>query len=218
MDEATAQMAGEFGKSAGKELVGLAGGLGSYVAKTLGTIPADVLGLVGGDWLHHTRAWRNAELQARAAKKIKQIGEQHLTPPSESIVVPLLQAAVKEGREELQELWANLLARAMTNNAIGVRREFIEILSALEPDDALVFDVVVRFHEQRKLDSDSMNYGPYMHKARELHGFSSTTQDYSLKVLKDLNLINDAPAQTSLGRLFYAACVRTPGAPEAGGA
>lgn len=210
MDEATAKMAGEFGKSAGKELVGLAGGLGEYVAKTLGTIPADLLGLVGADWLHHTRAWRNAELQARAAKKIKQIGEEHLTPPSESIVVPLLQAAVKEGREELQDLWANLLARAMTNHARGFRRAFIETLSAMEPDDALVFKLRAEYQAQKKQPGGFNTYIHYIEHWLSHYNISESAYEYSIEVAKNLDITDENGNLTNYGRLFYSACVSDP--------
>lgn len=55
------------------------------------------------------------------------------------IALPLFEAAADENREELQDLWARLLAAAMDPARSGqVRREFIEAVKQPEPIDALV--------------------------------------------------------------------------------
>jgi hypothetical protein len=49
------------------------------------------------------------------------------------IALPLLEAAAEESREELQDLWARLLAAAMDPGRSGqVRRVFIEIVKQMD--------------------------------------------------------------------------------------
>jgi hypothetical protein len=60
-------------------------------------------------------------------------------PVSPSVAIPLLRAAYDEGRPELQELLAALIAAAMDPKRSGrVRLSFIETLKRFDPLDALV--------------------------------------------------------------------------------
>ena len=56
--------------------------------------------------------------------------------------MPLLEAAKDEGREELQGLWAALLAQAMVDGWHRVRRSLFTLTAALEPMDAAVLKVL----------------------------------------------------------------------------
>lgn len=61
----------------------------------------------------------------------------------EYIAIPLLGAAQSEPREEMQELWARLLANAMDPaRAENVRPEFVEMLRKLQPIDAKILTIV----------------------------------------------------------------------------
>ncbi len=58
---------------------------------------------------------------------------------SPSIALPLLSAAVDETRDELQDLWARLLANAMDPaRANRVRQRFIAAVKQMDPLDAVV--------------------------------------------------------------------------------
>jgi hypothetical protein len=60
-------------------------------------------------------------------------------PPSLSVTLPLFRDAADESREELQELWARLLAAAMDpSRADRVRARFFDALQKLDPLDARV--------------------------------------------------------------------------------
>jgi hypothetical protein len=72
------------------------------------------------------------------------IDTERLTEPSPSVLIPLLQAAVDEGRAELQDLWAALLANAMVDGGRRVRRDYFDAVRQMEPMDALVFDIIAR--------------------------------------------------------------------------
>jgi hypothetical protein len=138
---ATTALAGVVSKG-----LDMASAVGGYVFKIVGTVPEDLIGVLGGDYLHHQRRRNLAAMAAKTALRIEQIGGRapELTEPSASLVVPLLQAAADENREELQDLWAALLARAMTGGGRRIRRQFFSIIEALEPSDAVVFEAVCR--------------------------------------------------------------------------
>ena len=140
-DEARA--VAEVAKTTG-EVVKAAGGLGAYLARVFGSIPDDTLGLVVGDWLSNKRRRHLAVLEANTARMLERINAERLSEISPSVLIPLLEAAVNEGREELQALWANLLANAMVDGGERVRRDFFEVVRQLEPSDATVLDIVAR--------------------------------------------------------------------------
>jgi hypothetical protein len=113
----------------------------ALVNSTVASIPADLIGAAGGDWLHEARRRNKARMEAKTAAILESIDRARLTEPSPSVVLPLLEAAMDESREELQDLWANLLANAMIDGGFMVRRDFFVTLKAMEPIDAVVLDV-----------------------------------------------------------------------------
>jgi hypothetical protein len=59
--------------------------------------------------------------------------------PSISVALPLLIAAADESRDELQEIWARLLAAAADpSRAKAFRNQFIEVSKQMDPLDAAV--------------------------------------------------------------------------------
>src|ERR1700731_992583 len=63
------------------------------------------------------------------------------------MAVALVEGAQKEGREELMELWARLLANAMDPNLNSVRQSFIEAVKNMDPVDA----IVLRYIHERNI-------------------------------------------------------------------
>ncbi|HWU25438.1 MAG TPA: Abi-alpha family protein [Rhizomicrobium sp.] len=99
----------------------------------------NVLGVAGGDWLSEVRARNRARLKANTEKILHDRNVKATADASPSIVVPLLSAAQEEGREELQDIWARLLAAALDPSRKHLfRREYVEIVRRLEPLDTLV--------------------------------------------------------------------------------
>jgi Abortive infection alpha len=133
----------EVAKTTG-EMVKAAGGVGSYLARVFGSIPDNLLGLMVGDWLDNKRRRHLAMLEANTAHILDCIAAERLIEPSPSVLIPLLQAAVDEGRPELQALWAALLANAMIDGGRKVRRDYFEAVRQMEPVDALVLDIIAR--------------------------------------------------------------------------
>jgi hypothetical protein len=198
-DEAKA--VAEVAKTAG-EVVKAAEGLGSYLARVLGSIPDNLLGLAGGDWLEHKRRRHIAILEdntARLLEGIRITEPQRLTEPSPSVLIPLLQAAVDESRPELQELWAALLANAMLDGGKRVRRDYFEAVRKMEPVDAMVLDMVGRHPGSGAiwgvLDADLQRLG-----------FSPNDLTISLDKLESLHCLMRPVQLTAFGRGLLASC------------
>jgi len=128
---------------AGKAMVDATSNVGTWIANILGTAPADLVGLMFGDYLRELRI-RNMDrirrrteeiLDARGVEKPKQIGPK--------LALPAFEAASEETDEVLQDLWARLLANAMDpNRDIHLQRILVDTLKQFEPIDALVFESV----------------------------------------------------------------------------
>jgi hypothetical protein len=54
----------------------------------------------------------------------------------------ILEGGATEHDKNMRERWANLLANAVTEGGVGVRKAFPRILSELEPADALLLDEI----------------------------------------------------------------------------
>jgi hypothetical protein len=117
---------------------------GSFGASVLGSLPHDVVGVIGADWLRHFRARRCAKFISRTLEVLAGYGvSEPYAEVSGTIGKPLLEAAVDETREELLALWAKLLAAAMDPKRAGrVRSSFIAILKQMDPLDAKVLQAV----------------------------------------------------------------------------
>jgi hypothetical protein len=123
----------------GQEALGVLKSLGGYLREILGTVPEDFVGLIGGDWLRLRRAENMAEIAAKARERLRVRGVKNAEPISLTLALPLLRAASDESRDELQALWARLLASAMDpKRARMVRREFIETIIRFAPIDAII--------------------------------------------------------------------------------
>jgi hypothetical protein len=124
----------ETAKTAGKALDIVRDG-----AHAISRPVANIYGLLIGDQIEAARE-RNLDAISRKIKKI--LAERDLSetsPVAEQIAIPLLEAARGETREEMQDLWAQLLANAMDPaRRDDVRTEFIQTLERFHPIDALV--------------------------------------------------------------------------------
>ena len=124
----------------GQDLVELTKGGGQWASAVLGTLPHDVVGILG-DKVRAYRIERAYELRQRVMGRLAAKGyqkpEELNAPPS--LLLPILEAAVDEDREELQSLWEKLLAAASApETRAGVRHSYIKIVKELDPPDALV--------------------------------------------------------------------------------
>jgi hypothetical protein len=143
IDENTAKAIEESAKTLGKGL-DLVGGLGAYLARALGGVPENLVGLLIGDWLIHKRVrqWQKLQEETKQYLDQRSVAEPY-EDVSPSIAIPLIEAAIDEERPELADLWARLLAAAMDpKRRRAVRQDVIETLKQLEPPDAAILQAV----------------------------------------------------------------------------
>lgn len=114
--------------------------LGNFLSRVFGTLPADVVGVVGGDWLHHIRIRNAAKLAQRTEEILRNRGILDQTEPmSPSVALPLIHAAQDETRQQLREMWARMLANGMDpNRRRSVRQSVIATVKSFDPLDAVI--------------------------------------------------------------------------------
>jgi hypothetical protein len=113
-------------------------GVGGFLKEMFGAVPEDVVGLLGGDWLKVRRAENLYRTINKAHERLKKEG---IKPEAASLSIglPILAAAADESRDELQELWASLLAAAADPaRSAFFRIAFIEVIKKMDPLDAAV--------------------------------------------------------------------------------
>jgi hypothetical protein len=114
-------------------------GLGGFLEKTFGTVPQDLVGLLGGDWLKVRRAENIARILEKTRERLRARRLETTEPASLSIALPILIAAADESRDELQDIWAALLAAAADpTRAKSFRIAFIDAVKKMDPLDAAV--------------------------------------------------------------------------------
>jgi hypothetical protein len=120
--------------------------------RAIGPAIGNIYGLLIGDTVAAARN-RRLDKTARKTKKIlhdRDVREQQELP--EDIAIPLLEAAQGEPREELQDLWARLLANAMDpSRSRNVRPEFIRLVQKLEPIDARMLEFLYTKEKELEL-------------------------------------------------------------------
>jgi Abortive infection alpha len=139
----TAQATGELAKFGVRALDSL-DGLFGYGAQVVGTLPRDVVGVLGADWLKEVRLRNRDKLRRRTIQILKERGlKEPFDDVSPSIAVPLIEAAADESREELAQLWAKLLAAAVDPARKGrMRQSFISTLKQMDPLDAKILEAL----------------------------------------------------------------------------
>jgi hypothetical protein len=126
---------------------GVSGQLAIVVREVVGKPLADLVGIVGADWLHEFRE-RNRDRLARRTAEILRERDVKERCGDIAQMVPLIQAAQDDDREEIQELWARLLAAALDpSRRKRVRKSFVDTLKAFDPVDALVLRAL---HDEEK--------------------------------------------------------------------
>ncbi|MGW9332764.1 Abi-alpha family protein [Bosea sp. NPDC055594] len=141
----------EFGK-AGQE-IGKATSRGIDAAQTVGGFfgkylagPLEQTAGMLEDRLRFTRWERQLRLRRRAQEFLEAQGQ---SGPTHKVAlnfgVPLIEAASLEENDELQDVWAQLLANAASNEA-GIQRlpAFVSMLKDMSPLDARILRMAVR--------------------------------------------------------------------------
>jgi len=116
--------------------------IGMEVAlRPLTEVAENAIGILGGDWLTETRIRNRSRLKQRTKEILEDRGISDTAEPSPSIILPLLSAAQDEGRSELLDLWAKLLAAAFDPSRQNrVRRAYMDVLAKFDPFDAILLE------------------------------------------------------------------------------
>lgn len=91
------------------------------------------------------REYKLTETEKLLAKKLEHVGEEKIVTPEAYVAVPAIQAiSYSMDSEELRNLYANLLAKAMNSDTKDmVHPSFVEIIKQLSPIDSLVFKTIM---------------------------------------------------------------------------
>lgn len=182
----------------GSDAIDLVKSVGGYFGSIFGTLPQNLVGLLGADWVEFRRLENIHKMTLKLQALLEERNVNQTEEVSLSIGLPLMHAAAEEGREELQALWARLLAAAMDPSRKNlVRKTFINIIAQMDPLDARVFHVL----------QDSMPPSVENRVVVQL-GISADAAAVSLDALARLGLISaqdywrgtQTPGIRSLGR------------------
>lgn len=92
------------------------------------------------------REYKLAETEKLLAQKLEHVGEDKIVTPEGYVAVPAIQAiSYSMDSEELRNLYANLLAKAMNSDTKDmVHPSFVEIIKQMSPIDSLVFKTIMQ--------------------------------------------------------------------------
>jgi hypothetical protein len=189
-----------------KEATSLLRDLGGFLRETFGTVPEDVVGLLGGDYLKVKRAENLARTIEKARKRLSERKVDTKDHPAPlTLGLPIMIAAADENRDELQDIWAALLAAAADPaRSRGFRLKFIEIAKKLDPLDAAV--LIEMNHTGGRIEAG--NRGSL---AASLH-ITRDEVDISMTNLSALGLLENPSAALTvmvpLGREFLRAIAK----------
>ncbi len=198
---------------------------GAFLGRIIGG-PLEQAGGIVEDKIRYIRLERQLRLQNRFFQVLRERG---LSGPTRTLplklAIPLLQAATMEENDDLQDLWANLLANsADADSGVEARRTFIDILSSFTTLDALVFDRIYSIPERHQNEEIWTLCLPDKVTLEQPNVESSRpTADVELSLgnLIRNGCLNSAVAwggvqitsvvnQTVLGRYLHKACSRNP--------
>lgn len=115
--------------------------------KVLSLIPRAIYAALSPlrQWISQ-REYNVAETEKLLAQKLEHVGEDKIVTPEAYVAVPAIQAiSYSMNSEELRNLYANLLAKAMNSDTKDlVHPSFVEIIKQMSPTDAKIFDIIMQ--------------------------------------------------------------------------
>ncbi|MFT8850400.1 hypothetical protein [Acetobacter orientalis] len=109
----------------------------------------ETIGLFWTDPIKRKRREKNLKAEFEMAEEMIK-GKKRLDDISATLAKEVLEPAMEEDREELQKIWAALLARLMTDELSVLRSEWIDIIKGLEPIDVGIFEFLKTFKNTTK--------------------------------------------------------------------
>ena len=184
----------------GQEVMRAFSDLGTFFKEALGSVPSDLVGYMGGDWLRFRRVENIAEMMKRTRERLATRGVKETEPASLTLALPILRGAADESRETLQDLWARLMAAALDPDRAGsVRQGVAEVISKMDSPDAVVLSAFA--------NGGNLSTAQRETRARDL-GLSRDELDASISHLAKLELILEPSntyylaSSTAFGREF----------------
>jgi hypothetical protein len=149
-----AKAAQEAGKAV-QEIAKTTRDFGRFVAKIVGG-PLEQASGIAEDYLRYARWERQVRFQLRAEAFLLERGvENKIRPISMSVGISLLQAASLEEDDELQDLWARLLANGLDpNSGVEVKRAFVSILEDMGSLEARLLKAIAEAPSNLLRDGD----------------------------------------------------------------
>jgi len=145
----------EVAKTAGKA-IDIASKAGSFFATVLGTVPEDIVGIAGGDWLRQQRINNWVKLEART----KEIAKKYNVDESRSSISPKFfiewsESASLETHETIRDLWASLMS-ATIDPKYNLEEEpfLIDTLKRLDANSVQAFIKIYNMSYHAKGDFD----------------------------------------------------------------
>lgn len=121
--------------------------LGSFVSRIIGEPVDEVVGIIT-DKLKYMRWERQQRLTERAKQFIKEKNiKDDLRIVQPKVALPIIENASLEENDELQDLWAYLIASAVDPNFNGkIRMAFIDIIKQLEVNDVHILNFIYSYY------------------------------------------------------------------------
>lgn len=166
----SAKAAQEIAKTAGKA-IDAGRGLGGWLDKIFGEAIEESVGQLWTDRIRERRiastiySWERLEtLLHKTQKRLHRKGIIQFRIPPAKVILPLLENATLEDEDDLQTLWAQLLATSLDAKSEQTHRKFVSILSDLTSEDAKVLRALWtewQLTDKEKETKDStLRYGP----------------------------------------------------------
>jgi hypothetical protein len=135
-------------------------GQGIEASKTLAKFFKDVFGdlVIDGaglasDKLKYYRIERAIALHDKTTRNLNSKGITNFNAVAPKIGIPLIESATIEDNDDIQALWANMLANAMNPNFDGkIERKYISILQDMSLTDVKIFNYVMSMYLREKSD------------------------------------------------------------------
>lgn len=161
-------MANEAVTESAKKAIALAEKAGKFLNNITG---GDLKELGEGfhDWASYFRMKNLIRIQDRVEEIRKTRAKKgKATPIPPRLAIPLINEASLEDAKEVQELWAQLIAKAMDDDSsVKVHPAFIEVIKQLSPDEALILTTFPKFKQYPVLFS-------YYHQSSSNHYFGAS--------------------------------------------
>jgi len=186
----------------GQEIVKALRGLGGFFERALGSVPEDLVGYLGGDWLRTRRGENIVRVLYEARARLEARGIEDTRPATLSVALPILQGAADEDREEIVDLWARLLANAMDPKLGTVRARFIDAVKRMDPPDAIFLKYAFDTRLQSIHKNDSLANNGINQISRSLD-IRQSALGVTISNVQALGFCHDAGPSYQLNSLFY---------------